>query len=97
MGHGGEVYISGGMMELGDFGAAGGLDKIGVVAPVMVQFASVAWTPKNRREPIPAWNALLPRLPGHPQELGQALVAFYVVGDGFACRAGGVAPQSYLW
>jgi len=37
MGHEAEVYISGGMMELGDFGDARGLDKIGAVAPEMVQ------------------------------------------------------------
>ena len=37
MGHGGEVYISRRMSALGDFEGGWGLDKIGVVAPVMVQ------------------------------------------------------------
>jgi hypothetical protein len=39
MGHEAEVYIYRGMTELGDFGGATGLDKIGVVAPEVVQMA----------------------------------------------------------
>jgi hypothetical protein len=56
MGHALRLYFPGGMRELGDFGAAGGLDKISVVAPKVVQYRNWGGEIRKGRGP---WNPTL--------------------------------------